>query len=212
MKIAQGAEAVISKEDGKILKDRIKKNYRITQIDIPLRKQRTRTEAKLLAETRRAGVPTPQVLEVSETKIVMEEIKGETLKILFTNPKENKRKSEIAYNIGQLIARLHKAGIVHGDLTSSNIILRAENNNSSQEQAINNIIFIDFGLGFFSSRTEDYAQDLAVLKEALQSTHFSLFNQLWKEVTRGYGQWSEASKVFKVLKAIETRGRYIKRR
>jgi Kae1-associated kinase Bud32 len=203
MKIAQGAEAIISKEDGKILKDRIKKNYRITQIDTSLRKQRTRTEARLLDQARRVSVPTPQVLEVSETKIVMEEIKGETVKVIFTmNKVTSKRITEIAYNIGQLIAKLHKAGIVHGDLTTSNII---------QTENKQKIYLIDFGLGYFSSRREDYAQDLAVLKEALKSTHFKIYIELWENIRKGYLDEWDNNEIFKTLEKIETRGRYIKR-
>jgi Kae1-associated kinase Bud32 len=203
--VAQGAEAIISKEDGKILKDRIAKGYRIPALDNRLRKLRTRNEAKLLSEARRARVPTPQVIEVSETKIVMEDIEGETVKVIFNNIHEErsdelKKSTEMAYNIGQLIARLHKAGIVHGDLTTSNMILRNDE-----------LVFIDFGLGFFSTRTEDYGQDLAVLKEAIKATHFQLFEQLWKEIQNGYlEEWPEEN-IFKVLEAIEKRGRYVKK-
>jgi len=210
MIIAQGAEAVISKENNKIIKDRIKKSYRIPEIDLPLRKQRTRTEAKLLSEARRCGVPTPQVLEVTDTKIIMEEIAGQTVKDFLINCEAAKgnisaEHSKIAYNIGQLIARLHKAGIVHGDLTTSNMILEREEGRGRNHRCL--LFFIDFGLGFFSTRTEDYAQDLAVLKQAIKATHFPLFRQLWKEIEKAYSN----NNVFKVLEAIEKRGRYIER-
>ena len=74
------------------------------------------------------------------------------------------------------------------------------------------IFFIDFGLGFQSSRPEDFATDLSVLKEALKSTHFKDLNILWPQIISGYREnFPEAEKVFKALENIELRGRYIER-
>ena len=211
--IAQGAEAVITKqsigEATSIVKNRISKSYRIPEIDSSLRKQRTKSEARLLSEARRAGVSTPQVLEVKDTTIQMELIKGKTVKEILTKLSETdtKQLSKIAYNIGTNIAKLHSAGIIHGDLTTSNMILRSK---CDEKQSICELVFIDFGLGFFSKRLEDFAQDLAVLKEALKSTHFQIFNQIWPAIAKAY-QWEQSEKVFKTLESIEKRGRYVRK-
>lgn len=191
--IARGAEAVIYREGNELVKDRIKKGYRIPELDTKLRKERTRAEARLLTEARSVGVSTPKVLEVSETKVRMELIEGEKLRdILNIRP-------ELAEDIGTAIGRLHAAGIVHGDLTTSNMILSE-----------GKIFLIDFGLGFFSKKPEDLATDLTVFKEALRSVHFAVLEKVWVEFCSSYGkEFSGAGKVFKALESIEKRGRYI---
>jgi len=225
--IAQGAEAVIYRAERAIVKDRIKKSYRISALDTNIRLSRTKNEAKLLTAARRAGVLTPQILEVSETIIKMENIEGELVKETLSKPASSDinasktninckagKASKLAYNIGQNIAKLHSAGIVHGDLTTSNMIVRnneAEPASSDITRAKGELVIIDFGLGFFSKRQEDYAQDLAVLKEALKSTHYEIFDSLWKNIISGY-KWQDSNNVFKVLESIEKRGRYIIRK
>ncbi len=191
--IARGAEAVIWREGSELVKDRVKKGYRIPELDIKLRKERTRAEARLLTEARSAGVNTPKVLEVSETTVHMEFVEGERLRdILNSRP-------ELAKDIGTAVGKLHAAGIVHGDLTTSNMILHE-----------GELFLIDFGLGFFSKKPEDLATDLAVLREALRSVHFAVLERVWEGVCKGYEkEFSGAEKVFKALEAIEKRGRYI---
>ncbi len=198
--IKRGAEAVLYRTDGSIVKDRIKKNYRISEIDNELRTQRTRLEARLLSEGRRSGVATPQVFSVEENRIVMEHIEGERLKELINKTDEKSRKW-IANLIGISVALLHNAGIIHGDLTTSNMILKGKK-----------IYFIDFGLGSFSKRIEDFATDLSVLKEALKSTHYKYLNSLWQNIIKAYKEKNpNAEKVLAQLENIEKRGRYVKR-
>jgi len=198
--IAQGAEAILIKEKDNLIKHRIKKGYRIKEIDEPLRKLRTRNEAKLLNEASRAGLNTPKVLEVNEKecKILMEFIEGKRLKELLN---DNSDKEKLSQQIGEGVGILHNRGIVHGDLTTSNMI-----------QKNNKIYFIDFGLGFFTQRLEDFGTDLTVLKEAFKSTHFNDMELIWKNFIIGYGKTCKKSKeILNVLKKIETRGRYVKR-
>jgi len=200
MIIARGAEAVLSREGSSLVKERIKKGYRIPELDERIRRERTRREAKLLSEARRAGVPTPAILEVDEKnfKVVMAFIDGSRLKELINKGCDLK---EIGTSVGINIGKLHAAGIVHGDLTTSNMILSAKK-----------VYFIDFGLGFFSQRAEDYAVDLAVLREAIKSTHFKHLNMLWGYIIQGYKDANkEWEKVLKSLDNIEMRGRYVRR-
>lgn len=202
--MARGAEALLWKSEyGQLIKERIKKGYRIEQIDLPLRLERTIHEARLLGEARRAGVATPQILEVDKKgcRVVMEFVSGERLKELINSEITDSKRAELAEQIGRAVGRLHAAGIVHGDLTTSNMIHKG-----------GTIYFIDFGLGVFSSRLEDLGTDLAVLKGALRSTHFKWLNLLWQSFIKGYAQTNpQTQKVLKVLADIERRVRYAKR-
>lgn len=200
--IKRGAEAILFLDDSKLIKERVKKSYRLPQIDEKLRKLRTRKEAKLLSEARRVGIETPKIFSVDENgfKIVMEFIDGERLKEFFNETSDEKR-GEIAEELGKEVGLLHKNGIVHGDLTTSNMILKDEK-----------IFFIDFGLGEFSQREEDLATDLSVLKEAFKSTHFKYLDLLWENFIKGYKQTNDNfNKVLDTLNGIEKRGRYVKR-
>jgi len=192
-----GAEAVVSEDDKTVIKERIKKGYRIKEIDTALRSRRTRLEAKLIREARRAGVFAPQILDEDKFVLKMEFIDGEKIKdILNDNNLET-----IAMIIGESVARLHSYGIIHGDLTTNNMIMKNDK-----------IYFIDFGLGFFSRRVEDKATDLHLLKEVLESTHFRVAENTWKIILKNYQEnYAEGDKVIKALLKIEKRGRYVER-
>lgn len=202
----RGAESILylsSFEDQKVLvKERIKKGYRLEQIDIVLRKRRTKKEAKLLTDARKCGVPTPKILDVDEKnhKIIMEYIDGERVKELL-NSSSGERVGKTCFNIGRLVGKIHSAGIVHGDLTTSNMILKGDK-----------IYFIDFGLGGFSKRIEDQGVDLNLLFEALRSTHVKILNLCWENIVKGYKQeYKDAEQVLRRVDEIEKRARYAKR-
>lgn len=200
--IKRGAEAILYKEKENLVKERIKKGYRISQIDDDLRKVRTKKEAKLISEARRTGVNSPSIISVDEKnfKITMQFIDGIRLKEFFNETNDEER-AKIAEQVGKAVGKLHANGIVHGDLTTSNMILKDDK-----------IFFIDFGLGEFSKRIETLGTDLSVLKEAFQSTHFEYLNLLWESFIKGYKQTnSNFNKVLDVLDNIEKRGRYVKR-
>lgn len=198
--IGQGAEAKLFKNKDKIIKDRIKKGYRIKEIDQKLRKTRTKQEANLISSSRRAGIPTPFLFETKENKIIMEFVKGERIKEVFFEVKTDKIK-KLSENIGQLVGKLHSNGIIHGDLTTSNMILKN-----------NEIYFIDFGLGYFSRKIEDQGTDLRLLYNVLKSTHFKILNISWNNIVKGYKkEYKDAEKVLKKVKEIESRARYVKK-
>jgi len=204
--IKQGAEAklFLSRRENQdvIIKERIKKRYRIEQIDKKIRKTRTSRESNLISETRRAGVPTPKIFEINKEdyKIIMEYIDGKRIKELL-NKSDKKTIERVSIEIGNLIGKIHSAGIIHGDLTTSNMILRNEK-----------IYFIDFGLGFFSRKIEDQGTDLKLLNEALKSTHFKILNLCWKNVLKGYKmEYNKAEQVLKKIEEIKKRARYMKR-
>jgi TP53 regulating kinase and related kinases len=203
MKISKrGAEAVIYSSGSSVVKERLKKSYRLDVIDNRLRKLRTRKEARLIEAARRAGVNTPKIMSVSESdyKITMENVEGERLKEFF-NESSDKERKKVSEMVGRSVGLLHKSNIVHGDLTTSNMILRE-----------GSVYLIDFGLGDFTRRVENQAVDLSVLREAFKSTHYKYLNLLWESFIKGYGQTNDNfNKVLHALNDIEKRGRYVER-
>ena len=204
--IKQGAEAILYLDEFEgqqvLVKERIKKRYRVEQIDIKLRKTRTKKEVRLLTEARKCGVSTPKILNVDEInhKIIMEYIDGERIKELL-NISDRKTIEKVCYDIGKAIGKLHNSGIFHGDLTTSNMILKN-----------NQIYFIDFGLGEFSKRIEDQGVDLNLLSEALKSTHFKILKPCWNNIIKGYKEeYNKSEEVLKKIEEIEKRARYMER-
>lgn len=195
--IARGAEAVLIREDGKIIKKRIKKGYRIKEIDERLRKLRTRQEARLLEKASKV-IKVPKVLNVNEKdkEVIIEEIDGLKLSDNL-NSMHLKEQKEICHKIGQEIALLHDIDVIHGDLTTSNIILKGKD-----------VYFIDFGLGFVSTRDEDKAVDLHLIKQALEAKHFQHWKVLFEQVLEGYKKSKNYKIVTERLKKVEARGRY----
>ncbi len=204
--ICKGAESIIylDEYEGKkvLVKERIKKSYRIKEIDEKLRKERTRREVNLLRRAREISVSTPQVLHVDEKnhKIIMEFIDGIRIKEFLNSADEDEIK-KVCFEIGKLIGKLHSNKIVHGDLTTSNMILKD-----------GKIYFIDFSLGNFSTRIEDFGVDLNLLYEALKSTHFKILDVCWNSIANGYKtEFKDAEKVFRKMEEIEKRARYMER-
>jgi len=194
--IQQGAEAKIILSNNLIVKDRIKKSYRIKEIDEKIRKQRTKAEKKLLEKASKI-INAPDPFPLKEfNKIEMPFIEGQKLSESLDSFSLDKQK-EICKQIGEEIAKLHNADIIHGDLTTSNMILKD-----------NSIFFIDFGLGYISKKIEDKAVDLHLLKQALEAKHFTHWETLFEHVLKGYKSYNESSKVLERLKAVEKRGRY----
>ena len=159
--LQQGAEAIILKKDDKVIKRRTKKSYRIKELDDKIRKRRTKSETKLLHKASKV-IDVPRVIEVDEEakEIVMDFIDGKKLSDnLDKFPLEKQKK--VARLIGENVAKLHNSDIIHGDLTTSNMILKNKK-----------VYFIDFGLGYNSQKIEDRAVDIHLLRQALESKHF----------------------------------------
>jgi N6-L-threonylcarbamoyladenine synthase/protein kinase Bud32 len=189
--IAKGAESNIVKSsylgEKAVIKDRIPKGYRIPEIDDKIRKARCKEEAKLLSDAKRAGVKTPVLYDVDlqDKAITMEGIEGVMLKEVIDD--------DLALRLGGEISKLHSADIIHGDITTSNILF-----------SDGKLVFIDFGLGRYSQLKEDKAVDLLVLKKSLQSIDYNLALRYFDLVLKGYGDES----IINAIKDIESRGRY----
>ncbi len=185
--LARGAEAVIIQKKDSVEKRRLAKSYRIKEIDDELRIRRTRSEAKMLGKMQ--GVA-PRVISVSEDAIQMELIDGNVIKHILDD------KIMIAEKIGYETGRMHDLNIVHGDLTTSNMLLDKKNN----------VRFIDFGLSFVSDKVEDKAVDLHLFREAVESKHFRHESEIWNAFQKGYAP-KNRDQILKRLELVEMRGR-----
>ncbi|MBY9017120.1 MAG: Kae1-associated serine/threonine protein kinase [Candidatus Lokiarchaeota archaeon] len=191
-----------------IFKKRIPKGYRIEQIDKILCYNRTLNEAKALISVKNYGVLVPPVYEIDteNSTIVMKYIKGEKLKDVLQSLTATK-KVQYLREIGNSIAYLHKNGHIHGDITTSNIILTP-----SQE-----LFIIDFGLHDYSDSIEDKSTDIHLFKRVLISSHGSDFTLCFDTFLEGYREGYgiekkiECRDILKNISVIETRGRYVKK-
>jgi len=139
----------------------------------------------------------PSVLESNEKskKIVMENISGKKLSESL-NKFDLKEQKKIAKKIGENVSKIHNLGIIHGDLTTSNMLWKGDK-----------VYFIDFGLGYHSIKIEDRAVDLYLLKQALEAKHFENFEIFFKEILKNYKN-KDREKVLEQLKKVEKRRRY----
>ncbi len=199
--IHQGAEAVILLDSKKniIIKRRVKKEYRIKEIDEKIRKIRTRSEGRILKKASEV-VPVPEIVDINETskEIIMRFIKGKKLSDFLDSFALNKQKN-LLKDIGSSVAKLHDLDIIHGDLTTSNMIL---------SDSDSKVYFIDFGLGFRSHRFEDKAVDIYLFKQALEARHFKNWEALFKSFLEGYKASENYERTILQLKKVEKRRRY----
>lgn len=193
--IQQGAEAKILQVKNKVIKDRIPKSYRLQELDNKIRKRRTKSEAKILEKASKL-IPIPKISssELSDFQITMDFIDG---KKLSDHLDELPNSIEICETIGSQIAILHDNEIIHGDLTTSNMILDKQK-----------LYFIDFGLSFISNKAEDKAVDLHLIKQALEAKHFKHYEEFFKAVIEGYKSSENSKTIIERLKKVEARGRY----
>jgi len=198
----RGAEAELRRTEflGRpaVDKARVPKTYRLKELDDGLRRSRIRTEARLMAEARTAGVSVPILydIDLEEAQIVMEYIPGPTLKEVLDRGGPGSLAA--AREMGRVVGRLHRGGIVHGDLTTSNMLWRD-----------GRIVMIDFSLGAKDRGREARGVDLHLLREGLVSAH-ARATSYYREVVRGYREvmGREADDIIATVKEIETRGRY----
>ncbi|KAJ8062387.1 hypothetical protein OCU04_008930 [Sclerotinia nivalis] len=235
--ITQGAEALLFKSTYLLpslpcaLKWRPSKPYRHPILDQRLTKARILAEARVLVKCRREGVVVPAVYAVDEGKgcLMVEWIEGEVVRIRLnewlgrrkekegrrevTGEEEGSEKAvDLMRKIGRAVGRMHGVGVVHGDLTTSNLMLRpikveGEEGMGNGKELEGEIVIIDFGLASQSTADEDRAVDLYVLERAFGSTH-PRAEGLFKEVLKAYGtSYKGAQVVLKKLEDVRMRGR-----
>ena len=180
-----------------ILKVRTEKKYRNPILDVKIRKQRTIKEAQAIAEVKSFGIPTPLVyfVNLKKSSITMQEIPGIPIHDL-----PDLKIIKLSKEIGKLVGRMHKNGIMHGDLTTSNFIFYK-----------NKVYVIDFGLSQKTIKSEDHAVDLRLIKEILNSAHANIMEFAWKNFLLGYKSAvgsAYCTKITNLVSVIEGRGRY----
>ncbi len=192
-----------------IFKHRIPKKYRIKELDKRIRRARTLNEAKALIKVKNYGLNVPQVYEIDakNATIVMKYVEGDKLKKILAKIDDQKRQKYL-FEVGQIIARLHLNGHIHGDITTSNILI-------TKEEAI---FLIDFGLHEYSDSIEDKSVDMHLFKRVLISTHGVFFKSCYDSFLEGYrAEYGEDRKkqceaIIKNISVVETRGRYVKKK
>ncbi|MFH0714415.1 MAG: KEOPS complex kinase/ATPase Bud32 [Candidatus Diapherotrites archaeon] len=193
--IGRGAEARLLLENYQqvevVEKRREAKPYRNPKLDLRIRSARTKAEAGILQRARSIGVRTPRVLkvELENSGLFLEYLKGKRMKESF--------QAWMAGELGKNIALLHSNGIIHGDLTTSNVIVRGKK-----------LALIDFSLGYYAKDVEDFATDLLGLQKTFQATHPGKEKE-WKQLLRAYEKgFAKGKTVFGHMKEIEARARY----
>lgn len=206
--IYKGAEAEIYLQDWQgelaVRKTRIPKLYRVPELDETIRRTRTAHEANMMHEVRKVGVPVPTIqhIDPESTTLIMDYVRGPTLKEELYTLSMSKRR-ERGKSLGATVATMHEGGFVHGDLTISNVL--------SED---GKLFMIDFGLGDFSSEIEDRGVDLLLLNRAMKSTHYSFHKALFNAFLKGYSTTigeRQGRETYQKMHEIEKRGRYFDR-
>lgn len=193
IEVGRGAEAVIVKSGSVVQKKRLKKSYRLGEIDERLRRQRTRREAKILKILEKANVFAPRVSDVDEEEMVieMEFIDGKKMRDVIHSDKS------LAKKLGKIVGELHKHDIIHSDLTTSNFIVKN-----------GDVHVIDFGLSYISGKAEDKAVDIHVLMQVFESSHHDIHEECVALVFDGYKEaYEDAKNVLERLEVVRKRGR-----
>ncbi len=189
-----------------VIKSRLPKKYRPEKLDSAIRTYRTVHEPQLMHEAKVAGVPTPAIfmVDVPNSTIIMEFIEGSQVKEVLDGFSQLER-HKLCVEIGVLVGKLHLHDLIHGDLTTSNMILTSGGK----------VFLVDFGLGGKSSELEARGVDLHLLKRALQSTHFKVADECFSSILHGYCDVFGAvatEELSEKMKEIERRGRYVAER
>ena len=205
--IAKGAEAdlVLREWNGlkALFKIRRPKGYRHPELDSRLRRSRTKAEADTIHRAKLSGVPTPLLYHVDPDNavIVMEYVDGVKVRDAVDRLTDEERR-ELFTRIGGYAGRLHGAGIIHGDLTTSNILKQGDR-----------LVFIDFGLAEVSTEVEKRGVDLNLMNRMLTSTHYRHQEELLAAFVEGYRETlgKEAEEALMRMEEVAKRGRYIEK-
>ena len=187
-----------------IVKHRVPKAYRHPELDKAIRARRTAREAQALRRAKEAGVPVPVIylIDLATATIIMEFVQGRRLKELVAEMGE--RCLFFFEKLGHLVGRLHRAGLVHNDLTTSNVVVAPDGS----------LVLLDFGLSEFSTELEKRGVDIHLLKRVLESTHHDIALKAWETFLTGYRAefGPGAEEVVERAREIELRGRYVAER
>jgi TP53 regulating kinase and related kinases len=202
----KGAEAELSSltvnSYSVVVKHRVAKKYRNPVLDKRIRKERTLTESFILHEAKKAGVRVPSIIGIEPEidTIIMTRIDGPVLRDRLDGMSW-KEANAVFELLGEQIGRLHSAGIVHGDLTTSNVILSTPNTP----------FLVDFGMARHSVEPEDRGVDLHLFQRSLTASHTQNIGSIEKHLLKGYrhGAGEKTAKTtLAKTREIARRGRY----
>lgn len=207
--LRKGAEACLYRDSylgfEVVRKQRVPKAYRNSELDREIRTGRTVLEGRLLSEAKRTGVPTPAIYQIDTeaATLVIEYLPGTTLRDSISSMTKPRMVNAFE-QFGEYVAQLHNGGIVHGDLTTSNVIV-----NGGDDLSI-----LDFGLGDFSSELEARGVDLHLLLRTLESSHHTIHTDAWSSFQKGYRRkyTGKPDQVMEKVREIRRRGRYVEER
>lgn len=218
-----------------VIKHRFPKGYRHPILDKKLTKERTKRERRMIekiaSKSKLLSSYMPKVVWSNDSTIIMTEITNcETLNEYIE--KSDSNLESIAKLIGQTVAELHNLGLIHGDLTTSNLLLKRKSHlaqsNLSVDTEINReevvkkqkfedshvVVPIDFGLSTGSYHPEERAVDLYVLERAILSTHFSdskffglIFDNYLEHIDETTCEPAGKAKIMERLREVRARGR-----
>jgi TP53 regulating kinase-like protein len=206
--IYKGAEAEIYLQtwygEPAVRKSRVPKPYRLPELDEAIRRTRTAHEAAMMQEVRKLGVPVPNIQHIDSDSctIIMDYVDGPTLKVELNTLLASDRRSRCTL-LGKMLGEMHEGGIVHGDMTISNVLSEK-----------GKLFMIDFGLGDFSREIEDKGVDLLLLNRAMKSTHYAVHSALFNAFLKGYASAvgrKTGEETLGKMKEIQKRGRYFER-
>ncbi|KAB1198002.1 MULTISPECIES: bifunctional N(6)-L-threonylcarbamoyladenine synthase/serine/threonine protein kinase [Haloferax] len=190
----RGAEATVDIGTDDVVKRRVPKTYRHPKLDDRLRRERTKAEARLTSDARRAGVRTPIIHDIDPVEGVI------TFQKVGDADLAERLEPEAVRVVGEYLARLHDAGIVHGDPTTRNVRVGTGPDGATQ------VHIIDFGLGFHTGHVEDQAMDLHVFAQSVEGTAADAA-PLLDALEAGYESVGSADVIAR-LREVESRGRY----
>uniref|UniRef100_A0A671PSX3 non-specific serine/threonine protein kinase n=1 Tax=Sinocyclocheilus anshuiensis TaxID=1608454 RepID=A0A671PSX3_9TELE len=188
---------------------RFPKLYCHPEVDEKLTRRRATQEVRSILRCRRAGINAPVVYFVDYTThcIFLEDIiHSVSVRDHIASAQASEQNPQhlqtLADKIGEILAQMHDEDVIHGDLTTSNMLLV-----SGAEDQNMKLVLIDFGLSYISALPEDKGVDLYVLEKAFLSTHpktETLFERLLKSYTASS---KKSSAVIKKLDEVRLRGR-----
>jgi Kae1-associated kinase Bud32 len=185
-----------------VLKRRVRKLYRLQEMDRSIRLERTTREALALRSAKECGVRTPCLLCVlpDDCSIVMTFIDGRLARDSLDSL-DSITVRTVLHDIGLQIGIMHQNQLTHGDLTTSNIIV-----DSSMKSHL-----IDFGMSNSNAEVEDMGVDIHLLHRSMATSHVmdskSFARAIWRGYSRAAGARQERKVRTKVAK-IARRGRY----
>ena len=201
----KGAEADVVLGDWQgleaVFKVRKPLTYRLQVLDEAIRRHRTVHEAEMIHLAKKAGVASPFLynVDIQSSTLAMQFVRGERVKDMVASLSSSEL-DRMFFEFGQNVAKLHRFGIMHGDLTTANVV-----------RSGGRLVFVDFGLSVRTTRLEDHAVDLRLIKETLVGAHPDVSARALDALNRGYASVvgpARSRAVLKQLQNIERRGRY----